>query len=69
MTDFARDLLAAGYTGPLSLEVFNDDFRSAPARLTALDGMRSLLWLESEAGGAELPAAAQFEGVDFLEFA
>ncbi|CAJ0774347.1 bifunctional sugar phosphate isomerase/epimerase/4-hydroxyphenylpyruvate dioxygenase family protein [Ralstonia holmesii] len=69
VTDFARDLLAAGYTGPLSLEVFNDEFRSAPARLTALDGMRSLRWLESEAGGAELPAAAQFEGVDFLEFA
>jgi 4-hydroxyphenylpyruvate dioxygenase len=69
VTEFARDLLAAGYTGPLSLEVFNDEFRSAPARLTALDGMRSLRWLESEAGGAELPAPAQFEGVDFLEFA
>ncbi|WP_343618591.1 TIM barrel protein [Ralstonia sp.] len=69
VTGFARDLLAAGYAGPLSLEVFNDEFRSAPARLTAQDGMRSLLWLESEAGGAELPAAARFEGVDFLEFA
>ncbi|MGH1552204.1 sugar phosphate isomerase/epimerase family protein [Streptomyces sp. L7] len=69
VTGFARDLLAAGYARPLSLEVFNDEFRSAPARLTAQDGMRSLLWLESEAGGAELPAAARFEGVDFLEFA
>lgn len=69
VTAFARDLLAAGYDGPLSLEVFNDEFRSAPARLTALDGMRSLLWLESEAGGAELPAPPRFEGVDFLEFA
>lgn len=66
---FARDLLAAGYAGPLSLEVFNDEFRSAPARLTALDGMRSLIWLESEAGGAELPAPPRFAGVDFLEFA
>lgn len=73
VTDFARSLLAAGYTGPLSLEVFNDEFRSAPARLTALDGMRSLIWLESEAGGAEftasVPAPARLEGVDFLEFA
>ncbi|MEE2976846.1 MAG: TIM barrel protein [Pseudomonadota bacterium] len=68
-TAFARDLLAAGYTGPLSLEVFNDEFRAAPARLTALDGMRSLRWLESEAGGAPLPAPARFGGVDFLEFA
>ncbi|WKZ88310.1 sugar phosphate isomerase/epimerase and 4-hydroxyphenylpyruvate domain-containing protein [Ralstonia pickettii] len=69
VTAFARDLLAAGYTGPLSLEVFNDEFRAAPARLTALDGMRSLRWLESEAGGAPLPAPARFGGVDFLEFA
>ncbi len=66
---FARDLLAAGYAGPLSLEVFNDEFRSAPARLTALDGMRSLIWLESEAGGVALPEPARFAGVDFLEFA
>ncbi|MCO5399461.1 bifunctional sugar phosphate isomerase/epimerase/4-hydroxyphenylpyruvate dioxygenase family protein [Ralstonia soli] len=69
VVDFARDLLAAGYTGPLSLEVFNDEFRSAPARLTAQDGIRSLIWLESEAGGAALPAPASLEGVDFLEFA
>jgi len=69
VVDFARDLLAAGYTGPLSLEVFNDEFRSAPARLTAQDGIRSLIWLESEAGGAALPAPARLEGVDFLEFA
>lgn len=68
VTAFARELLAAGYTGPLSLEVFNDEFRAAPARLTALDGMRSLIWLESEAGAA-LPAPARFDGVDFLEFA
>lgn len=69
VVDFARDLLAAGYAGPLSLEVFNDEFRSAPARLTAQDGIRSLIWLESEAGGATLPAPARLEGVDFLEFA
>ena len=69
VTEFARTLLDAGYTGPLSLEVFNDEFRSAPARPTAQDGMRSLVWLESEAGAATLPAAARFDGVDFLEFA
>ncbi len=66
VTDFARAVLKAGYTGPLSLEIFNDEFRAAPARQTALDGMRSLIWLESEAGG---PAPPRFEGVDFLEFA
>ncbi|MFX8160686.1 hypothetical protein ABTL01_20200, partial [Acinetobacter baumannii] len=31
--------------------------------------MRSLIWLESEAGGVALPEPARFAGVDFLEFA
>ncbi|GIH28627.1 4-hydroxyphenylpyruvate dioxygenase [Acrocarpospora phusangensis] len=38
--------LRAGYAGPLSLEVFNDVFRQADARRTALDGMRSLIALD-----------------------
>lgn len=41
-----RHVLATGYTGPLSLEVFNDVFRQADARRTALDAMRSLIALE-----------------------
>jgi 4-hydroxyphenylpyruvate dioxygenase len=48
VTGFVRAALAAGYTGPLSLEIFNDGFRSAPARSTAMDAMRSLLWLEEQ---------------------
>ncbi|MFJ1259183.1 bifunctional sugar phosphate isomerase/epimerase/4-hydroxyphenylpyruvate dioxygenase family protein [Cupriavidus sp. CuC1] len=69
VTEFARAAIGAGYRGPLSLEIFNDEFRAAPARLTAQDGLRSLIWLESEAGGPALPAAPDFGGVDFLEFA
>ncbi|WP_432261024.1 bifunctional sugar phosphate isomerase/epimerase/4-hydroxyphenylpyruvate dioxygenase family protein [Cupriavidus sp. TMH.W2] len=69
VVEFARAVLQAGYAGPLSLEVFNDDFRAAPARLTAQDGLRSLIWLESEAGGAPLPAPPVLGGVDFVEFA
>ena len=34
---FVRDLISAGYRGPLSLEIFNDEFRSAPAQA---DGSR-----------------------------
>src|SRR5271170_5526407 len=49
---FLRDALAAGYRGPLSLEIFNDEFRAAPARLMARDGLRSLLLVEAEAGAA-----------------
>ena len=44
----ALTALLAGYTGNLSLEIFNDVFRETPNRRTALDAMRSLLFLESE---------------------
>jgi len=46
---FFAQVLRAGYTGPLSLEIFNDIFRETPNRRTAVDAMRSLLYLESEA--------------------
>ncbi|MFJ2114415.1 bifunctional sugar phosphate isomerase/epimerase/4-hydroxyphenylpyruvate dioxygenase family protein [Streptomyces sp. NPDC087850] len=46
----------AGYTGPLSLEVFNDVFRQGDAGRTAVDAMRSLRWLEESAGLTEPPA-------------
>ena len=57
-------MLRAGYTGPLSLEIFNDVFRETPNRRTAVDAMRSLLYLESEAQrrlalAADDPARAQ----------
>jgi 3-dehydroshikimate dehydratase len=52
---FLRAVLACGYHGPLSLEVFNDEFRAAPARLIARDGIRSLILAEAEAGGRGLP--------------
>ena len=42
--------------GPLSLEIFNDEFRSAPARRIARDGLRGLVWAEEGAGVAALPA-------------
>ncbi|WP_158933042.1 bifunctional sugar phosphate isomerase/epimerase/4-hydroxyphenylpyruvate dioxygenase family protein [Acidisphaera sp. S103] len=69
VADFVRDLIGAGYRGPLSLEIFNDEFRSAPARLMARDGLRSLLLVEAEAGATALPAIPHFDGVEFLEFA
>ena len=48
---FVQRVLAAGYAGPLSLEVFNDVFRQADPQRTAVDAMRSLLVLEDEIGG------------------
>ncbi|HUN49159.1 MAG TPA: TIM barrel protein [Stellaceae bacterium] len=47
---FLAPIVAGGYGGPLSLEIFNDDFRSASTRRTAVDGMRSLQYLEEKTG-------------------
>ncbi len=66
---FLRDLLATGFAGPLSLEVFNDDFRAAPSRRIARDGLRSLVWLEEQAGLATLPPLPRLAGIEFVEFA
>ncbi|MXP65229.1 sugar phosphate isomerase/epimerase and 4-hydroxyphenylpyruvate domain-containing protein [Roseomonas sp. M0104] len=66
---FLRDILAAGYCGPLSLEVFNDEFRAAPSRRIARDGLRSLIWLEEQVGNAALPAMPKLSGIEFVEFA
>ena len=58
LTGFLAHVLAAGYGGPLSLEVFSDTFRQAEPESTAVDAMRSLLYLEEslrvrlEHGGA-----------------
>jgi 4-hydroxyphenylpyruvate dioxygenase len=70
VTGFLRGVLASGYAGPLSLEVFNDDFRAAPGRFVARDGLRSLILTEAEAAdGKGLPAAPALDGMEFLEFA
>ncbi|MDA8370465.1 MAG: TIM barrel protein [Nocardiopsaceae bacterium] len=46
LTAFTGHVLAAGYTGPLSLEVFNDVFRASDPQRTAADALRSLSVLE-----------------------
>ncbi|MFI7130874.1 bifunctional sugar phosphate isomerase/epimerase/4-hydroxyphenylpyruvate dioxygenase family protein [Nonomuraea sp. NPDC050153] len=62
-----RHVLDAGYTGPLSLEVFNDHFRQAGTARTARDGMRSLIALEDTLYGAAHPAVPT--GFAFAELA
>jgi 4-hydroxyphenylpyruvate dioxygenase len=73
---FVSHVIRAGYTGPLSLEVFNDTFRQTDARQTAAHALRSLRWLEdavAQAGrGAPddlqaLTAVAPPTGFDFVE--
>ena len=43
---FLGHVARTGYNGPVSLEVFNDTFRQADVERTAVDAMRSLIWLE-----------------------
>lgn len=69
VTGLLRHVLATGYEGPLSLEVFNDVFRQADAGRTALDGLRSLLALEEAAGASELPPPVIPTGLAFAELA
>lgn len=82
VTGFLRAILDAGYTGTISLEIFNDEFRSAPARANAVDAMRSLRWLEEQVRLSytpaepaprvplfDAPAPPQLAGWSFIEFA
>ena len=69
IASFLKPVLASGYSGPLSLEIFNDDFRATPARLTARDGLRSLVFAQDDIGAVTLPRPPIFDGVEFLEFA
>ena len=74
---FMRAVLSTGYDGPLSLEVFNDQFRAGLPRLVALDGHRSLINLMDGVRRAspslavdlpDMPAPASVERVAFIEF-
>ncbi|MER6088062.1 bifunctional sugar phosphate isomerase/epimerase/4-hydroxyphenylpyruvate dioxygenase family protein [Streptomyces bluensis] len=67
VTGLLRHVIAAGYRGPLSLEVFNDVFRQAEAGPTAVDAHRSLLVLKEAAGLAALPAPVVPTGAAFVE--
>ncbi|WP_296186065.1 bifunctional sugar phosphate isomerase/epimerase/4-hydroxyphenylpyruvate dioxygenase family protein [Pseudomonas sp. UBA1879] len=80
---FLAPILRSGYTGPLSLEIFNDVFRATPARPNAADALRSLLYLEEKTRARlamdarpvapELlfspQAAGPYDGIACLEFA
>lgn len=72
--DYVRALIAIGYRGPLSLEIFNDRFRAGSASGIALDGYRSLKLVEDEALAklkrpATMPPRINVTGVEFIEFA
>jgi 4-hydroxyphenylpyruvate dioxygenase len=63
---FTKAVLATGYAGPLSLEVFNDVFRQADPHRTAVDARRSLIALRDATTGTLTPAA-ELSGIAFAE--
>ncbi|MBQ0804646.1 MAG: sugar phosphate isomerase/epimerase and 4-hydroxyphenylpyruvate domain-containing protein [Sulfitobacter sp.] len=78
VTDFMRAVMATGYAGPISLEIFNDQFRGGSAKTIAKDGHRSLIALMDDVQRAEpaaaamlapMPARSTVDGVSFVEFA
>jgi 4-hydroxyphenylpyruvate dioxygenase len=82
IVDYLDAVTRSGYRGPLSLEIFNDQFRGASAAAVAVDGMRSLraageaLAAKRAARGdppladlAPLPPPPIVDGVEFVEFA
>ena len=78
VTDFMQAVMAAGYAGPISLEIFNDQFRGGSAKTIAKDGYRSLIALMDDVRRREpsaqidlpqIPERRTVKGVSFIEFA
>ncbi len=76
IVEFVTVLLERGYDGFLSLEIFNDRFRSTSASTVAVDGHRSLTFLYDQVArrlaptiAPEMPPRARVRGVEFVEFA
>jgi len=77
LVDFMAAVVASGYQGDLSLEIFNDQFRAGSPRAVAVDGQRSLIYLMDQlrekigllGNVAKLPPRSQSLGVEFIEFA
>jgi 4-hydroxyphenylpyruvate dioxygenase len=75
---FMAAVAATGYQGPLSLEIFNDQFRGGSPRAIAVDGHRSLVYLMDQVARREphialtapaMPDRISVKGVEFIEFA
>jgi 4-hydroxyphenylpyruvate dioxygenase len=69
---FMEAVNATGYSGPWSLEIFNDQFRAGSAVRTATDGLRSLILLQDQLANTPAETLAPktaTRGVGFIEFA
>lgn len=73
LSDFMTNLTATGYDGLLSLEIFNDQFRSSDHFRHARDAYRSLIYLSNKTEGlpdtGKLKDIEQPSEIQFIEFA
>lgn len=77
LEDFMRAVASTGYDGVYSLEILNDRSRVSSARMAALDGYRSLIYLGDQVRRADprvhidvpdMPPKGRVHGVEFVEF-
>jgi 4-hydroxyphenylpyruvate dioxygenase len=70
MVDFMRCLKDKGFDDYVSHEIFNDDFRASSPIEKAVDGIRSLIWLDHQSDLPENTAAEDIvDDFEFIEFA
>lgn len=75
--EFMQAVAATGYDGPLSLEIFNDQFRGGSPKAIAVDGKRSLVYLMDQVRRREpqikittpdIADRINVKGIEFIEF-
>ncbi len=75
---FLRAVMATGYSGPVSLEIFNDQFRGGSSATIAQDGYRSLVAVMDDVRRTEpevhvdlpaMPSRIPVRDTAFIEFA
>ncbi len=74
VVEFLQVLKDKGFNDYLSHEIFNDEFRSSSPLNKAIDGMRSLIWLDDQTVSKkedriEPVCAPKISEVEFIEFA
>jgi 4-hydroxyphenylpyruvate dioxygenase len=74
VVEFLNAVKATGYDGYLSHEIFSDEFRSSLIEPVALDGKRSLIWLEKMTSNSintsnENATSQQLQKIEWIEFA
>ena len=74
VVEFLNAVKATGYDGYLSHEIFSDEFRSSLIEPVALDGKRSLIWLEKMTSNTnntqnESATKQQLQKLEWIEFA